>query len=209
MSSEAAGHWQRIYQTRSATEVSWYEPVPQTSLDLIRATGLPVSAPIIDVGSGDSQLVDHLLDSGYSDVTVLDIAPAALERVRARLGAAAARVDWIAADVTSFRLRRRYALWHDRAVFHFLVTPAERQKYLSVLTAALAPKGHLILATFGPQGPTRCSGLPIQRYSEDDLGVLLGPSFQLRHHGLENHRTPTGRDQQFLWSCWQAAAGGA
>jgi SAM-dependent methyltransferase len=175
-------------------------------LDLIRATGLPVFAPFIDVGGGDSQLVDHLLDSGYSDVTVLDIAPAALERARARLGAAAARVDWIGADVTSFRPPRRYALWHDRALFHFFVTPAERQKYLSVLTAALAPKGHLILATFGPQGPTRCSGLPIQRYSEDDLAALLGPRFQPRRHGLENHRTPTRRDQQFLWSWWQATA---
>jgi SAM-dependent methyltransferase len=151
-------------------------------------------------------LVDHLLGSGYSDVTALDIAPAALERARARLGAAAARVDWIAADVTDFRPRRRYALWHDRAVFHFLVTPAERQKYLSVLSAALEPKGHLILATFGPQGPTRCSGLAIQRYSEGDLSVLLGPSFQLRRHGLETHRTPTGCYQEFLWSWWQATA---
>ena len=206
MSSEAAGHWQRIYQTRSATEVSWYEPVPQASLDQIRATGLAVSTSIIDVGGGASQLVDHLLNTGYSDVTVLDIAPAALQRARARLGAAATRVNWIAADVTSFRPRQRYDLWHDRALFHFLVTQAERQKYLSVLTAALAPKGHLILATFGPQGPTRCSGLPIRRYSEEDLGALLGPSFQLRRHGLENHRTPTGREQQFLWSWWQASA---
>ena len=206
MSSESAGHWQRIYQTRSATELSWYEPVPQASLDLIRATGLPVSAPIIDVGSGDSQLVDHLLASGYSDVTLLDIAPAALERTRARLGADAGQVDWIATDVTNFRPERRYALWHDRAAFHFLVTPAERQKYLSVLTAGLAPNGHLILATFGPQGPARCSGLPIQRYSENDLGVLLDPSFQLRRQGLENHRTPMGRDQQFLWTWWQASS---
>jgi SAM-dependent methyltransferase len=206
VSSESAQHWQRIYQTTSATDASWYQPVPQASLDLIRSTGLPASAPIIDVGGGDSQLVDHLLDSGYSDVTVLDIAPAALERARARLGAAAAEVDWIAADVTGFRPQRRYALWHDRAAFHFLVTPAERQKYLTVLTAALAPYGHLILATFGPEGPTQCSGLPTQRYSEDDLGDLLRPSFQLRRQGLETHRTPTGRDQQFLWSWWQATA---
>jgi hypothetical protein len=206
VSTESAGHWQRIYQTRPTTEVSWYEPVPQTSLDLIRATGLPGSAPIIDVGSGDSHLVDHLLESGYSDVTVLDIATSALERSRARLGAAAERVDWIAADITSFRPKRRYALWHDRAVFHFLVTPAEQQKYLSVLTTALAAKGHLILATFGPQGPTRCSGLPIRRYSVNDLDVLFGSSFQLRRQSLENHRTPTGRDQQFLWSWWLASS---
>jgi SAM-dependent methyltransferase len=206
VSPDSAGHWQRIYQTKSATELSWYEPVPLSSLALIRAAGLPVSAPIIDVGSGDAKLVDHLSDSGYSDVTALDIAPAALERARRRLGVKGAKVDWITADVTSFQPERRYALWHDRAVFHFLVTPAERQRYLSVLTAALAPDGHLILATFGPQGPTQCSGLPIQRYSEDDLGVLLGPSFELRRHGLENHRTPRGRDQQFLWSWWQASS---
>jgi SAM-dependent methyltransferase len=206
VSSESAGFWQRLYQTKSATDVSWYEPVPQASLDLIRATGLPLSAPIIDVGGGDSRLVDHLLDAGYSDVTVLDIAPAALERARARLGTEAARVDWITADVTTFRPQRRYALWHDRAAFHFLVTPSRREQYLSVLRAALVPKGHLILATFGPQGPTRCSGLPVQRYSEEDLAFLLGPGFQVRRHRLENHHTPTGREQQFLWSWWQATA---
>jgi SAM-dependent methyltransferase len=204
--SETAGHWQRIYQTTSVTEVSWYQLVPQVSLDLIRATGLPVSAPIVDVGGGDSQLVDHLLGRGYSDLTVLDIAPAGLERARVRLGPLAARVDWIAADVAAFQPPRRYALWHDRAVFHFLVTQTERQKYLSVLASALAPRGHLILATFGPQGPTRCSGLPTQRYSEDDLGVLLGCDFELRRHELENHRTPGGKEQQFLWSWWQASA---
>lgn len=205
MSSKSVGHWQRIYQTTSPTELSWYEPVPQTSLDLIRATGLPVSAPIIDIGGGDSQLVDHLLGSGYSDITVLDIAPAALERAQARLGAAAARVGWIAADVTMFRPQRRYDLWHDRGVFHFLVRPTDRKQYLSVLRTALAPMGHLILATFGPQGPTRCSGLPVQRYSEDDLSILLGSDFHLRRHGLEDHLTPKGRHQQFLWSWWQAA----
>jgi SAM-dependent methyltransferase len=202
----SAGHWERIYQARSATEMSWYEPVPQASLNLIRATTLPVSAPIIDVGGGDSQLVDRLLGIGYSDVTVLDIASAALERARARVGPAAAPVEWITADITMFRPQRRYALWHDRGVFHFLVTPAEREQYLSVLTLALAPNGHLILATFGPQGPTQCSGLPVRRYSEADLGVLLGPGFQLRRHSLEDHLTPTGQHQQFLWSWWQAAA---
>jgi hypothetical protein len=160
VNATSARHWERIYQARSATEMSWYEPVPQASLDLTRA----------------------------------------------RVGPAAARVEWIAADVTTFRPQRRYALWHDRAVFHFLVTATQREQYLSVLTVALAPKGHLILATFGPQGPTRCSGLPVRRYSADELGVLLGPSFQLRRHGLENHRTPTGRDQQFLWSWWQGTA---
>lgn len=206
MGSESAVHWQRIYRTRPTTELSWYEPVPQVSLDLIGATELPVSAPIIDIGGGDSRVVDHVLDGGYEDVTVLDVASAALERAQGRLGARATRVEWIAADLTAFQPGRPYALWHDRAVFHFLVATADRQSYLRVLTRALAPGGHLILGTFGPQGPTQCSGLPVQRYSEHDLSVLLGDGFQLRSHRMEDHRTPAGQGQQFLWTWWQAAA---
>jgi trans-aconitate methyltransferase len=122
-------------------------------LDPIQATGVSLTAPIIDVGGGDSQLVDHLLAAGHTDVTVLDIASAALARTRTRLGPAAARVEWIAADVATFRPERRYALWHDRAVFHFLTSPSERARYLTVLEAALVPQGHLILATFGPKAP--------------------------------------------------------
>lgn len=205
MNGEFARHWQRIYRTKVPAELSWYEPVPHHSLDLIRATGLSRDRPIIDVGGGASALVDHLLAEGYGDVTILDIAPAALEQARTRLGAAAARVQWITGDVTSFQPERRYGLWHDRAVLHFLTTPSDQSRYLSVLAEALAPHGHLVLATFSPAGPSRCSGLPVQRYSEEDLSALLLPRFRLRRSEMENHRTPTGRAQQFLWSWWQAA----
>jgi hypothetical protein len=206
VSGESAGHWQRIYQTKAPTQLSWYESVPQRSLDLIRATGVSLTAPIIDVGGGDSQLVDHLLAAGYTDVTVLDIASAALARTRTRLGPAAARVEWIAADVATFQPERRYTLWHDRAVFHFLTSLSERARYVTVLEAALARQGHLILATFGPQGLSRCSGLPVQRYSKEGLTTQLGFRFQLRRSEIESHRTPTGHQQQFLWSWWQASA---
>lgn len=206
MSRGSTGHWQRIYRTKSPTELSWYEAVPRRSLDLIQATGVQLEATILDVGGGASELVDHLMAAGHTDITVLDIAPAALAKARTRLGPTAEQVEWIAADVTSFEPQRRYALWHDRAVLHFLTTPSERDQYLKVLAKALAPHGHLILGTFGPQGPSQCSGLPVQRYSEQDLGALLSAHFELRHHEIENHPTPSGQLQQFLWSWWQAAA---
>lgn len=205
MSDEPARHWQRIYRARSPAELSWYEPVPQHSLDLIRAARLSLSDPILDVGGGASELVDHLLAAGYTDVTVLDIAPSALDIARARLGLSGSRVKWIAGDVLSFEPQRRYALWHDRAVLHFFTTPTDRSRYLKVLAEALVPEGHLVLATFGPAGPSRCSGLPVQRYSEEDLSALLLPRFRLRRSEMENHRTPTGQVQPFLWSWWQAA----
>lgn len=203
MSGESAGHWRRVYQTKSPDEVSWYQQVPERSLELIRATGIALDDPILDVGGGASTLVDHLQAGGYTDISVLDLAPAALEQAQARLGAAAARVNWIASEVTAFRPKRRYALWHDRAVFHFLVTPSEQSRYLAVLKAALTPTGHLVLATFGPRGPERCSGLPVQRYSQEQLTDLLGSDFQLRRCALDDHLTPTGREQEFLWSWWQ------
>jgi SAM-dependent methyltransferase len=202
---KSASHWQRIYQTRSAGKVSWYQSFPQRSLELIKAAGLAPSDPILDVGGGDSPLVDHLIAGGHTDVTVLDIAPAALQHAQARLGTAAARVKWIVCDVTDFEPERCYALWHDRAVFHFFVTASDRTRYLSVLARALARGGHLILATFGPQGPDRCSGLPVQRYSEDDLSSMLGPDFQLRHYEFHDHITPLGLPQQFLWGWWSMA----
>jgi len=204
MGVDPAAHWQRLYETRSADQVSWYEPVPERSLELIRATGIPLEAPILDVGGGASLLVDHLLASGYTDISVLDLSPAALAQARARLGPAAGQVTWIAADITSFVPERRYALWHDRAVFHFILRPDEQRRYLAALRKGLAPHGHVVLATFGPGGPERCSGLPVQRYSVAALEVLLGPGFQLRSSRIEQHRTPGGETQEFLYTWWQA-----
>ena len=204
MSGDPAAHWQRIYETRSPTEVSWYEPAPERSLELIRATGIPLEAPILDVGGGASLLVDHLLASGYTDVSVLDLSPAALEQARVRLGPGARRVIWIVADITSFVPERRYVLWHDRAVFHFFLRPEEQRRYLAALRKGLAPHGHVVLATFGPEGPERCSGLAVQRYSAAALETLLGPGFQLRSSRIEQHRTPGGETQEFLYTWWQA-----
>jgi SAM-dependent methyltransferase len=204
MSADPAAHWQRLYETRSADEVSWYEPVPERSFELIRATGIPLEAPILDVGGGASLLVDHLLAAGYDDVSVLDLSPAALERARVRLGPVSGRVTWIVADITSFVPERRYVLWHDRGLFHFLLRPDEQRRYLAALRKGLAPHGHVVLATFGPEGPERCSGLPVQRYSVAALEPLLGPGYQLRRSLIAPHRTPGGQSQEFLYTWWQA-----
>lgn len=202
MTQKRKSHWESVYTGKAATEVSWYQEVPDRSLALVESTGISRAAPIIDVGGGASTLVDHLLDSGYSDVTVLDLAAAAFEQARERLGARADQVDWIVSDVTRLQPQRRYQLWHDRAVLHFLTDAADRERYIAVLRQALEPGGSIVIGVFGPDGPTRCSGLEIRRYNVDSLKELLGPEFELRSHELENHQTPTGGMQQFLYTCW-------
>jgi len=206
MATESEEHWDRLYRVKSAAELSWYESHPLRSLQSIQETGVPADAPILDVGGGASVLVDDLLGLGYTDLTVLDLAPAALAQARERMGPAAERVAWIAADVTTFRPTRRYAVWHDRAVLHFLLDVRQQERYVAVLRSALASRGHVILATFGPAGPTRCSGLPVQRYSVEMLSALLGAGFELRSSTLEDHHTPSGATQQFLHTRWQAGA---
>ncbi len=201
---EQRTHWEAVYRTKAATETSWYQPVLQRSLELIQAAAVPPGAAILDVGGGASTLVDHLLAAGFTDVTVLDIASTALAQARARLGAKAACVQWIAADITTWQPTRRYVVWHDRAVFHFLVDPALRARYLGSLRAALAPGGHVVIATFGPEGPTRCSGLDVQRYSTETLSAVLGSAFQLMRSQLEEHVTPAGKRQQFLYCWWRS-----
>ncbi|MDH3588170.1 MAG: nodulation S family protein [Gammaproteobacteria bacterium] len=196
-------HWNRVYTGKDPTSVSWYQPVPAHSLALIEATGLERDAPIIDIGGGASLLVDHLLDAGYTDLTVLDIAASALEQTRARLGERAGQVNWIESDVLDFVPARQYSLWHDRAALHFLTDSADRARYRTALEKALLPDGHVVISTFGPDGPLRCSGLEVERYSVDKLGALLGPGFELRSHTLATHETPMGTKQQFLYGRWQ------
>ena len=196
-------HWQEVYDTKDPVRVSWYQLVPERSLEYIRRTGMPRTTPILDVGGGASTLVDHLLREGWTDVTVLDIAPGGLGAARARLGPEAERVTWIVADITTFSPARRFGIWHDRAVFHFLVDPAGRERYLAVLRAALAPGGWLVLAAFGPAGPTRCSGLPVERYGAEAVSDLLGPDFRLVATDLEEHVTPGGQAQQFMYGLWR------
>lgn len=184
--------------------MSWFQPVPEKSLQLIRATGVGHEQAILDAGGGESTLVDNLLAEGFVDVSVLDISATALLKSQERLGENAGEVTWIEADVTAFAPVRRYDLWHDRAVFHFLTDAADRDCYIDVVRRSLKSGGNLVLATFGPQGPLRCSGLDICRYGIEQLTDLLGADFELKGHELDEHRTPSGSVQQFLYSWWQS-----
>lgn len=177
--------------------------MPEDSLRFIEGTGVGQADPIIDTGGGASTLVDSLVHAGYSDVTVLDISGSALARSRERLGAAARHVTWIESDVTEFRPERKFALWHDRAVFHFLTDPDDRRRYRDVVVSALRPGGALVMATFGPAGPLKCSGLEICRYDAEKLHRELGSDFALRSHTIEEHQTPGGSSQQFLFAWFQ------
>jgi SAM-dependent methyltransferase len=193
-------HWEQVYTTKTADAVSWYQPHPETSLALIADSQLPHDAPLLDVGGGASTLVDHLLDAGYTDISVLDIAASALSQARARLGAdKAQRVHWLVDDVTRFTPSRRYALWHDRAVFHFLTDDALRTAYVAALRRSLAPGGTLIIATFALDGPVRCSGLDVVRYDADGLHACLGDDFERMASGREMHLTPWGAEQAFTY----------
>ncbi|MGI9249485.1 MAG: class I SAM-dependent methyltransferase [Woeseiaceae bacterium] len=203
LSDSRKNHWQKVYANKEPTDVSWYQPIPEKSLQLISSIGAQKSDPILDVGGGASTLIDHLLDEGFTDISVLDISGKALERLRARLADSAGRVNWIESDVTEFEPPRSYALCHDRAVFHFLTDVADRNKYIDVICRALRSKGHLVLATFGPQGPMRCSGLETRRYGIEQLQEMFGARFELRSYDLDNHETPAGSIQQFLYSWWQ------
>jgi SAM-dependent methyltransferase len=198
---EQADHWERVYAEKEPEEVSWFETVPKTSLAVIAEAVLPATAAILDVGGGTSTLAEHLVRAGYRDVTVADISDTALERARARFSAGdAAAVHWVQADVRSHAFDRTFDLWHDRAVFHFMVDSADRDGYLTVLRRTLRPGGHLVLATFGPDGPPQCSGLPVSRYGRGELSSVLESAFALISCQLEEHRTPTGRLQQFMYT---------
>jgi len=193
-------HWERTYTEKTADQVSWYEPQPQRSVELIEATKLDHEAGILDVGGGAASLAARLLGMGYTDLTVADVSPAGLAHAQSELGSDAARITWIEADIRSHDFGRSYDLWHDRAVFHFMVDAVDRDGYLDVLRKTLRPGGHLILATFGPQGPTQCSGLPVERYGADDVQRVLGDDFELISSTLADHRTPSGRSQQFHYA---------
>ncbi len=204
MNTSRKVHWENVYATKESVSVSWYQPVPEKSLELIRSTDIALQDPILDVGGGASTLVDNLLDAGFQDISVLDIAAGAFKQAHARLGASANLVTWIEADVTEFEPSCSYAVWHDRAVFHFLTEAADRDRYLDTLRKALRPQGHFLLATFGAEGPTRCSGLEVQRYSVETLKALLEPEYRLCMVEIEEHRTPQGAFQEFLYSRWQS-----
>ena len=203
MNRARSDHWERVYSNKKTTELSWYQARSEVSLCLIAQAGVRNDDPILDAGGGASTLVDNLQEQGFRDITVLDISATALERAKTRMGDKAESVHWVTADVTAFSPTRRYALWHDRAVFHFLVEQNDRERYLVALRATLRPQGHLLLSTFGPDGPLRCSGLEICRYSIEQLQEIFDENFELQHHELHDHVTPGGASQQFLYSLWQ------
>jgi SAM-dependent methyltransferase len=193
-------HWERVYSTKAADAVSWYQKHADLSLDWIRASGIARTASLIDVGGGSSTLVDDLLHEGYSSLTVLDVSAAALAGTKARLGAQAEAVAWIAADITEVALpSRAFDLWHDRAVFHFLTAAQDRAAYVSALLRAVKPGGHMIVSTFAEDGPSQCSGLPVHRYTPSGLHAELGSDFALIRHQREEHRTPAGALQRFVY----------
>jgi SAM-dependent methyltransferase len=197
-------HWERVFHDMESNEVSWYQPRLETSLALFSLTGVTNDAAIIDVGGGASTLVDDLLTVGFADVTVLDMAAAALRNARKRLGERSGEVAWVEADITQVALPRvRFDLWHDRAVFHFLVDPEDRRRYRATMNSALRSGGYAIVATFGPDGPTQCSGLDVVRYSPEDLLLELGPGLRLIESAKEVHRSPSGGEQEFTYACFQ------
>ncbi|MFZ3041891.1 MAG: class I SAM-dependent methyltransferase [Thiobacillus sp.] len=192
-------HWETVYRSKAAGDVSWFQPHAASSLRLIEGCTAR-DAHIIDVGGGASVLVDDLLDAGYRNLTVLDLAESALAASRARLGERAQSVRWIAGDITRVELpAARYDVWHDRAVFHFLTDPADRAHYVEQVLKSVKPGGHVIIAAFGPGGPLRCSGLDVMRYAPDALHAEFGAPFRLLRHETEIHHTPSGQEQEFVY----------
>ena len=193
-------HWEHIYQTKAPVETSWFEPHLQTSLHWISEAAPDRSASIIDVGGGESTLSDDLLAMHYRSLTVLDIAKAAITKSRNLLGAAAEKINWLVGNVIEVALPpRAYDVWHDRAVFHFLTEPDRRSAYVRQLSSSLKTGGHVVIATFGPQGPEKCSGLVTMRYNADSLQRELGQDFRLVRSSVVEHHTPFGTAQQFLY----------
>lgn len=190
-------HWEKVYQTKQPHEVSWTQDLPKTSLDFIHSFNLPKSARIIDVGGGDSKLVDYLLAAGYEHITVLDISEKALEKAQQRLGQDAAKVKWVVADVVDYQAQEKFDLWHDRATFHFLTTSDQVNRYLAI--AKNAVQSYLVIGTFSDKGPEKCSGLQIKQYREEELQATLENGFKKIKCITEDHLTPFNTTQNFLF----------
>ncbi|MAQ37124.1 SAM-dependent methyltransferase [Thioclava sediminum] len=203
MNEARKDHWDRIYGSKSDSDLSWHQDAPEISLELAERAGVTPDTRVIDVGAGTSRVVDGLIARGLRDISVLDLSQTALDAQRARLGPRGADVEWIVADITRWSPQRVYDLWHDRAVFHFLVDPSDRDAYVTRLSRALRIGGHAIIATFAPDGPETCSGLPVRRYSPEALGGVLGPDFELVAKRFQKHTTPSGNLQSFQFSLFR------
>jgi SAM-dependent methyltransferase len=203
--SSRADHWDDAYRNRGVTGVSWFQSEPKLSLELIDLLGISPSTAVVDVGGGASSLVDRLVKRGFTDVSVLDISAAALEAGRRRVGESAP-VQWLHEDLLVWQPRRRFGLWHDRAVFHFLTDEVDRERYLATLASGLEPGGALVMATFAEDGPEFCSGLPVLRYSSEELVDVLGRGFRAVATRRELHTTPSGVVQPFTWLAARSAS---
>lgn len=192
-------HWENIYNTKSLNEVSWYQPTPETSLEFITNGDLPLDAKIIDIGGGDSFLVDHLLELGYTNISVLDISEKAIERAKQRLGEKAAKVTWIVSDICDFQTSEKYDFWHDRAAFHFLTNENEIQIYFEKVNQFISEKGLLVIGTFSETGPLKCSGIEIKQYSIDELKQLFSYNFECLNCFKTDHKTPFDTIQSFTF----------
>lgn len=196
-------HWENVYSSKGEKEVSWFQETPAPSLELMTLAGAAQDSAIIDIGGGASRLVDALVEQGFMDVTVLDLSAAALASARERIGSKSDQVSWIAADITAWAPPRTYDVWHDRAAFHFFTDTADQAAYIARLRRALRQGGHAIIGTFGPDGPEKCSGLPVCRHDSASLQAVLGPSFTLIDSRSHDHATPWGALQKFQFSTFQ------
>jgi SAM-dependent methyltransferase len=199
-------HWENIYQTKDLKDTSWYQSTPTTSLDFLTKFNIPTTAKIIDIGGGDSFLVDHLLDLGYTDVTVLDISVSSLYRAKQRLGDRAAKVKWIVADAATFKPTEQYDFWHDRAAFHFLTQEQEITNYIDTIQKSIKPTGVLVIGTFSEQGPKKCSGIEIKQYSETTMTDRLKKFFEKVKCITVDHKTPFDTIQNFIFCSFKKLA---
>ena len=204
--TERKEHWNKIYSTRKLEEVSWYQPIPETSLKIIEGLNLGSGASILDIGGGDSFLVDHLIQEGYEDVNVLDVSERAIDRAKTRLGSSADKAYFAVSDIIEFEPDRQYDLWHDRAVLHFLTEDREAEKYVSILKQSLAPGGYVIIGEFSKDGPTKCSGMEVRQYDEASLSGLLGEEFEVLQSFRTDHPTPSGKTQNFVFEVFRKRA---
>jgi ubiquinone/menaquinone biosynthesis C-methylase UbiE len=202
-SDSRKAHWENVYTSKGENEVSWFQESPAPSLELMARVGAAPASAIIDIGGGASRLVDKLVENGFEDLTVLDLSAAALTATRTRLGDHAADVQWTVADVTTWEPSRAYDIWHDRAAFHFLTEPVDRAAYITRLERAVKVGGHAIIATFAPDGPEKCSGLPVLRYDIAGLAEALGREFEPVHTRRDEHATPWGSQQAFQFSIFR------
>jgi 2-polyprenyl-3-methyl-5-hydroxy-6-metoxy-1,4-benzoquinol methylase len=196
-------HWENVFGKKKMTEVSWYQSLPKDSLDFINQFNLDKNAAIIDIGGGDSFLVDNLLQLGYTNITVLDISSAAIEKAKKRLGENAARIHWVVSDILDFTTEKKFDCWHDRAAFHFLTTAAEVEKYLSIAQQHISSNGKMVIGTFSTNGPEKCSGLPVKQYDENALSVVLQKWFTKIKCISTDHITPFKTIQHFLFCSFQ------